>query len=424
MARKVLLPPSVKAGIPQDQPVPTGWSKVTYGDVLEVVERPAALKDDTKYQLVTAKRSRGGIVPRERLLGSQVLTKTQFYARSGDFLISRRQIIHGACGIVPDELDGAIVSNEYATLRNRSSLDIEFLSYLPHSTHFQQCCFHSSVGVDVEKMVFKLDQWLKHSFSLPPVPEQKKIAAILGSMDDAIQATQAVIDQTRNVKQGLLQQLLTRGIGHSRFMQTEIGAIPEAWSLQPLGQVAELGSGTTPSRKNSHFFSKETGIPWVKTLDLTDGLITSTEERLSSENLSKVRKPGTVLVAMYGGFNQIGRSGVLAMDAATNQAICCIELDLRRVNPTFCNLWLVGNRWRWKSVAASSRKDANITKDDVSNFLIALPPLDEQIAIANHLDAVSVGIASNEAKLRELHAIKRGLLSDLLSGHKRVGVSA
>lgn len=74
---------------------------------------------------------------------------------------------------------------------------------------------------------------------LPPLPEQKKIAAILSSVDEAIQAKRAVIEQTRRVKEGLLQDLLTRGIGHTRFKQTEIGEIPDAWKVRHLRQITQ-----------------------------------------------------------------------------------------------------------------------------------------------------------------------------------------
>ena len=117
MSRSSLYPPSVDPGFPSLGPVPTGWTRTTFGSALEKVERPLDLELDRKYRLVTAKRNRGGIVLRSELLGSEILTKTQFAARAGDFLISRRQIIHGACGVVPEDLDGAVVSNEYSTLR-------------------------------------------------------------------------------------------------------------------------------------------------------------------------------------------------------------------------------------------------------------------------------------------------------------------
>jgi len=72
---------------------------------------------------------------------------------------------------------------------------------------------------------------------LPPLPEQKRIAEVLGSVDAAIEATKAVIDQTKTVKQGLLQILLTRGIGHTKFKDSPLGGIPESWEVMRLAEA-------------------------------------------------------------------------------------------------------------------------------------------------------------------------------------------
>ena len=116
MARSSQFPPSINPGIPKEQKPPIGWKLAQFGEVLRVVERPAKLCDDDEYQLVIAKRNRGGIISRDKIIGKKILTKNQYYLMCGDFLISRRQIVHGACGIVPKSLDGAIASNEYSTL--------------------------------------------------------------------------------------------------------------------------------------------------------------------------------------------------------------------------------------------------------------------------------------------------------------------
>ena len=129
MARSSQFPPSVNPGIPKEQKPPKGWKLMKFDKILRVVERPAKLLDEIEYQLVTAKRNRGGIIHRENLIGKKILTKNQYYLRSGDFLISRRQIVHGACGIVPGWLDGAIASNEYATLLPNNDILLEYLSY-------------------------------------------------------------------------------------------------------------------------------------------------------------------------------------------------------------------------------------------------------------------------------------------------------
>ncbi|MDM7286188.1 restriction endonuclease subunit S, partial [Klebsiella pneumoniae] len=113
MARDSLYPVSVKAGKPILGMLPTGWQKLSLEKCLNIEARKAYIQDNQEYDLVTVKRSRGGVIRREHLKGKDISVKSQFYIKEGDFLISKRQIVHGACGLVPKELSGSIVSNEY-----------------------------------------------------------------------------------------------------------------------------------------------------------------------------------------------------------------------------------------------------------------------------------------------------------------------
>ena len=200
-------PKSVQAGIPKLSN-PAGWPVVHIGDIFKVVRRPVDLQDDAEYQLVTAKRNRGGVVPRERLTGKSILTKSQFRIAAGDFLISRRQIAHGACGIVPEELAGAIVSNEYATLLPTDLLEPGFMRHLPESIYFQQTCFHSSIGVHVEKLVFNLDDWLRWPIAVPNIAEQRLISDALDVWDDAITSAKVLASRKSAMQISLARKLL------------------------------------------------------------------------------------------------------------------------------------------------------------------------------------------------------------------------
>ena len=413
MARSSQFPPSVNSGIPKEQKPPIGWKLVQFGKVLRVVERPAKLLDEHEYQLVTAKRNRGGIIPREKLIGIKILTKNQYFLVSGDFLISRRQIVHGACGIVPKSLEGAIASNEYATLLPNNNILLEYLSYYSHTPHFQQTCFHSSIGVDVEKMVFKIDDWLQHKMLLPPISEQQKMCAILSSVDDAIQATQAVIDQTRMVKQGLMQQLLTRGIGHTQFKQTEIGEIPEGWAIVKLGDVANE--------------SKERFIPngneiytYVGLEHMKSGINRIARTGLSSDVTSSktVFKVGDTLFGKLRPYlKKVALSDILGVCSTDIIAIRPSE----QIDPYFLCAVLSSDSAISHSIESSAgTKMPRTSWKEMSNFNVLLPKIIEQKKIAAVLKSLDEVLQIEQTKLQQNIKIKRGLMQDLLTGRVRV----
>lgn len=236
-----VFPKSVVHGKPILGKTPPSWVRVKFSDILKTVERKASLIDEKIYQLVKVKRSRGGVVIRQSLTGEQIRTKTQFYIETGDFLISRRQIVHGACGIVPAELNGSIVSNEYAVVHPNSKLSLSFLKYLCYTPYFQKTCFHASVGVHVEKMVFKIEQWFQHKIDIPPIPEQNRISDILETWDSSIFFTERLIDAKNAQRKWLGQQLLSGKLRFPEFGNPKKDGerIPKDWNLPKTEEVFE-----------------------------------------------------------------------------------------------------------------------------------------------------------------------------------------
>jgi type I restriction enzyme S subunit len=216
-------PASVQPGIPALPPAPVGWRRTQLRDHLKEVRRPVKLESGRPYALVTVKRSRGGVALREVLTGKEVKTPSQFHIREGDFLISKRQIVHGACGIVPPVLDGAIVSNEYAVLNSDGQIDLRFLRYLSESRYFQQTCFHSSIGVHVEKMIFKTERWLRWPFNIPPLPVQQRIVEVLDTARREMDVIAAQVERLKREKAALMADLLT-GRRRVRDTSTEIAS--------------------------------------------------------------------------------------------------------------------------------------------------------------------------------------------------------
>ncbi|ELE7140250.1 restriction endonuclease subunit S [Vibrio cholerae] len=208
------------------------------------------------------------------------------------------------------------------------------------------------------------------------------------------------------------------------YNQTEIGKFPIDWEVVSLQDAATFGGGTTPPRKLYDKYYVSGVHPWVKTLDLNNGVIAVTEENVTdvalAETSLKKHPAGSVLIAMYGGFNQIGRTGLIAIDAAINQALVAV---IPRKGKLVSEYLLYNFNYKveyWKGVASSSRKDPNITSNDVKNYLLPLPTVKEQTAIANALSDVDALITSLTKLIAKKQAIKTATMQQLLTGRTRL----
>ena len=168
--------------------------------------------------------------------------------RSGDTLVSTVRPYLRSFAFVSHATENMVASTGFAVLTPKSGVDARFLYQTVLRDSFAQSLTDRMKGSNYPAV--NSSDIAEVNLPVPPLPEQKKIAEILGSVDEAIQATQAVIDQTRKVKQGLLRRLLTRGIGHTRFKQTEIGEIPEEWKVRSVGQLFEVQLGKMLSPKS------------------------------------------------------------------------------------------------------------------------------------------------------------------------------
>ena len=185
------------------------------------------------------------------------------------------------------------------------------------------------------------------------------------------------------------------------------------WTKSKLGELYEVYSGNTPSRSDDRNYQNGE-IPWIKTTDLNNSIICSNEENISVYGATKLKvlPEKSVLIAMYGGFNQIGRTGLLAYPATINQALAAL-MPVNEINPNFLLNFLNFKKESWRNVAASSRKDPNITKNDVEKFKISFPSLDEQSAIGSLFRTLDDLLASYKDNLANYQSLKTTMLTKM-----------
>jgi type I restriction enzyme S subunit len=184
------------------------WQEERFSNILVLKLNPLKMDDESEYKLITVRRRNRGVDSRGIYKGKDVLVKNQFELKANQFVISKRQIVHGACGLVPEELAGAIVSNEYNVFDPvAEKLDINYFNIIAKTLSMRRAFFINSDGVHIEKLLFKTQSWLKTKLDFPCVEEQKKIVSFIASIDKKIELIAQQAEQIQTFKKGLLQQM-------------------------------------------------------------------------------------------------------------------------------------------------------------------------------------------------------------------------
>lgn len=187
------------------------WKKCTYSNILSEVKRSLIWDEDELYKLISVRRRSEGLFFRESLYGREIATKNLRPAKTGDFLISKMQIVHGASGLVTEEFDDAKISGSYISLVSKNSdvLDIKYFNLWSQTPIFYHQTFVSSFGVHIEKMTFDFDTFMSFSMPLPPIKEQHAIVSLMDSINKEIEIAKEKLSHLQNQKRGLMQVLLT-----------------------------------------------------------------------------------------------------------------------------------------------------------------------------------------------------------------------
>lgn len=222
------------------------WEDEMIGSVLAEKRRPIVLNDHQRYELITVKRRNEGVVSRGHLLGRDILVKNYAQLQTGDFVISKRQVVHGATGMIPPALDDAIVSNEYLTAVDSDKLLTEFLTIIASLPAMRRKFFLSSYGVDIEKLFFDAEDWKKRSVTIPGVAEQTRIGTFFRELDQLIVLHQRKHDKLAALKKSMLQKMFPQpGTATPEVRFKEFSG---SWMKQKLGDLTSNIRSNTLSR--------------------------------------------------------------------------------------------------------------------------------------------------------------------------------
>lgn len=391
--------------------IPDNWEVVRLGNVVEI-------HDSKRIPLSKIERSkRRGKYPYCGANG--IIDHINDYIFNGEYvLLAEDGGDYGVFGKSAYLMSGKFWVNNHAHIL--SAIENETInSFLFHIFNFFDLNPHI-VGSTRKKL--NQEHMKEIKIPLPPLPEQRRIAEILTTADTAIQRVDDAIAKTERLKRGLMQELLTKGIGHEEFKDSEVGRIPRGWQVTTLRAECVVGTGGTPSRKHLEYFGGT--VPWIKTTEVNYNTIIETGECITELGLqnsnAKIYPAGTLIMAMYGQGVTRGKCAILGMDAAINQA--CAAITPKNDNTTHVKYLQYWCQFKYDQIRnlGQGANQSNLNLSVVSSIRFPLPSISEQRRIAEILSTVDKKLELETKRKEKLGRIKKGLMNDLLTGEKRV----
>jgi len=316
-----------------------------------------------------------------------------------------------------------IGSTEWITILPTDRVDADFLYFLEWSDHVMPIAKTLVSGSTPSRQRVDPTSFYRLRVPVPPLPEQKKIAHILSTVQRAIEAQERIIQTTTELKKALMHKLFTEGLRNEPQKQTEIGPVPESWEVVELGSLAKVGNGSTPKRTNEAYWEDGT-IPWLNSTKIHDRFITEADQFVTPQavkecHLPKVA-PNSLLIAITGQGKTLGNSAITRIETCINQHLAYAQFHSAKTIPDFV-LWFMQPRYDYlRSIAhgGGSTKGA-LTCGFLKTLPIPAPSTDEQQEIVTVFQTLEDKEGSAVSKKSALQDLFRTLLHELMTAKIR-----
>lgn len=417
--------------------VPEDWKQGKFGDLAKVQNGYAFKSSDfsdvgyaAAIRMSNLKLGRVDLSDAKYVHDKVVKGLEQFRLSDGDFLFGMSGSLDNYAWV--KKQDGLCYLNQrVGCLRNKPNADPLFTSYCYLSETVKREITGLAAGA--AQLNISGSQLEAISVPLPPLPEQKKIAVTLSSVDEVIEKTRAQINKLKDLKTGMMQELLTKGVGsggvpHTEFKDSPVGWIPVGWESHLLGDVFDLKNGVN---KDKDAFGHGVPIISYKNVYVGDGILDSDLGALVEMNekeLSRFRVHfGDVFFTRTSETpDEIGFVNVYLgerNDVVFNGFVIRGRQKYDLFHPHFLKYVFQSNAIR-KQMMDNSKftTRAGISGEALSRIAIAVPDISEQKNIANALDSIETRIKKTSNKINAVQSVKKALMQDLLTGKVRVKV--
>lgn len=399
----------------QTQTIPAEWSVQSLAEICDILIGGTPSRNKPEYWDQNKEGRNVWISIRDLSHGGKYISDSSEYISDQGAKASNVKLIPKGNVLMSFKLtigrvaitDREVYTNEAIAaflVKNRDLLDSDFLYYILPTLQYDTDTAIKGATLNKEKLKTT-------RIVLPPLAEQTKIATILSKVDEEIEKVEKIIEQTEKLKKGLMRKLLTKGIGHTKFKNTELGEIPEEWEVKKLGKVCKFENGKAHEKQIS-----ENGNYIV-----VNSKFISTEGEVIkySNDILKPLSIGDIVMVMSDVPNgkAIGKCLLIPENNryTLNQRIC----SLKPINGNSKFYFHVLNRNSYFLSFDNGVGQTNLRKDEVLDCPVPVPSIPEQEQISQILTSIDNQTFRNIKMKYHLLKLKKGLMNDLLSGRVR-----
>jgi len=405
----------VRADLPED------WQITTIGDVTEKFLNGGtpSTKNPEYWE---------GIIP-----WTTSSPMTSYYLDRGEYTISREGLEKSASNLIPknnvlistrvgvgkvaiNRIDIAINQDLTGLILDKTRITPDFFVWTMLSKEYNQKLRGMSRGTTIKGLI--RSELERFTIPLPPLPEQRRIATILTTVDDAIQHSLQAAVETERLKAGMMQELMAKGIGHTEFREDpDVGRVPKKWEVAELKNVMDQRSEIiqpTPKLKEKFVGLEhiETGESSLKRYDLNADL-KSTKSRFYRGDILYGKLRPYLDKAAISGFEGICSTDLLVLTPRQEKSIADFLINILHSHDFI----------QYAISTTSGTNHPRTSWKAISEFRLGLPALTEQKEIATILNSIDHKFSLQHQRTANYEQLKQGLMNELLTGRRRVKVS-
>lgn len=401
--------------------IPIEWKVKKFRDIFErIVEKN---KNNISDNVLTIS-AQNGLINQEKFFNKSVASKNTsnyFLLKKGDFAYNKSYSSGYPMGAIKrlNSYNKGIVSPLYICFRIKDeNINSDFYEQFFEYDLFDKAI--SGIAQEGARNHGLLNVAVNEFFDLPIIvptkEEQKKIAEILSTVDKQIENTEKLIQKNQELKKGLMQQLLTKGIGHTEFKKTELGYIPKEWKIMKLGEVCDFKQGFQIPRSEQINEEKD---GYIRYLYITDFFSNNNKLFIKGSDKYYYIKSDDITIANTG--NTCGKAFKGAEGILSNNMFKIFNNKEVLLNDF---LWqYLNSNYYWKELNKyfNPAGQPHVGHKNMANLMIAIPEsLNEQSEIALILSSIDKRIEKYENKKEKLKELKKGLMQQLLTGYIRL----